>query len=75
VGGFAGYRVTPEGSLVDAQTWLSREGEWLPTQADFDYIQSLMRPVFERGKMAAWIAPPANGINGQPADYEYVHLT
>ena len=35
---------------------------------------SLMQPVIERGKMAGWIAPPARGINGQPADFEYVRL-
>ena len=28
----------------------------------------------ERGKIAAWIAPPRQGINGKPFDYEYVHL-
>ena len=33
-----------------------------------------MQPVYERGKIAAWIAPPRNGINGQPFDYDYVHL-
>ena len=33
-----------------------------------------MRPVYERGKIAAWIAPPQKGINGQPFDYDYVHL-
>jgi benzoyl-CoA 2,3-epoxidase subunit B len=37
-------------------------------------VRSLMRPVHERGKIAAWIAPPRNGINGQPFDYEYVHF-
>jgi hypothetical protein len=24
--------------------------------------------------VANWIAPPARGINGQPADFEYVRL-
>ena len=33
-----------------------------------------MQPVHERGKIAAWIAPPRQGINGQPFDYDYVHL-
>jgi len=28
-----------------------------------------MQPVHERGKIAAWIAPPRQGINGQPFDY------
>jgi benzoyl-CoA 2,3-dioxygenase component B len=34
-----------------------------------------MRPVHERGKIAAWIAPPRQGINGKPFDYDYVHLS
>ena len=29
---------------------------------------------YERGKIAAWIAPPRNGINSKPFDYDYVHL-
>ena len=33
-----------------------------------------MHPVYERGKIASWIAPPRNGINGKPFDYDYVHL-
>ncbi len=33
-----------------------------------------MQPVYERGKIANWIAPPNQGINGQPFEYEYVHL-
>jgi benzoyl-CoA 2,3-dioxygenase component B len=33
-----------------------------------------MRPVHEPGKIAAWIAPPRNTVNGKPFDYEYVHL-
>ena len=34
----------------------------------------LTQPVYEPGKIAAWVAPPRNGINGQPFDYDYVHL-
>ena len=41
---------------------------------DKTYVRSLMQPVHERGKIAAWIAPPRHGINGKPFDYEYVHL-
>jgi benzoyl-CoA 2,3-epoxidase subunit B len=33
-----------------------------------------MQPAYERGKIAAWIAPPRAGIIGQPFDYDYVHL-
>jgi benzoyl-CoA 2,3-dioxygenase component B len=31
-----------------------------------------MHGVFERGKMAGWIAPPEHGINAKPVDFEYV---
>jgi benzoyl-CoA 2,3-dioxygenase component B len=46
----------------------------LPTDIDKAHVRSLMRPVYERGKIAAWIAPPRQGINGKPFDYDYVHL-
>jgi benzoyl-CoA 2,3-dioxygenase component B len=41
---------------------------------DKTHVRSLMQPVHERGRIAAWIAPPRNGINGKPFDYDYVHL-
>jgi benzoyl-CoA 2,3-epoxidase subunit B len=34
---------------------------------------ALMRPVYEPGKIAAWLAP-RSGINGQPLYYEYVRF-
>jgi benzoyl-CoA 2,3-dioxygenase component B len=75
VGAYSGLHVTPGGDLIDDAAWDRRQAEWLPTAADFEHIQSLMIPVFEPGKMAGWIAPPATGINGQPVEYEYVRLT
>ena len=75
VGAFAGIEATPDGQKLSAQEWQRRQGEWLPTEVDKTYIRSLMRPVYERGKIAAWIAPPRHGINGQPFDYDYVHLS
>jgi benzoyl-CoA 2,3-dioxygenase component B len=74
VGMFAGYQITPGGQLVDAATWAREQPGWLPTPADKAHVQSLMRPVYEPGKIAAWLAPPRNGINGQPLDYEYVRF-
>jgi len=49
-------------------------GEWLPTDEDRAYVKSLMVPVTEPGKFAAWIAPPAKGIDGKPVEFEYVRL-
>src|SRR6185437_15148164 len=74
VGAFAGIEATPDGEMLPADEWQRREGEWLPTDVDKTYVRSLMRPVHERGKIAAWIAPPRHGINGKPFDYDYVHL-
>ena len=33
---------------------------------DREYVRSLMHPVYETGKIANWIAPPAAGIKGKP---------
>jgi benzoyl-CoA 2,3-dioxygenase component B len=75
VGVFAGIEATPDGEQIQADEWERRGGEWLPTDVDKTYVRSLMQPVFERGKIAAWISPPRSGINGKPFDYDYVHLT
>jgi benzoyl-CoA 2,3-dioxygenase component B len=74
VGAFAPIEASPTGEKLTAAEWEARKGQWLPTDTDKTFVRSLMRPVFERGKIAAWVAPPRNGINGQPFDYEYVHL-
>ncbi len=71
---FAGCHVTPGGQIVDAAAWAAGRPSWLPTPADKAHVESLMRPVYEPGKIAAWLAPPRNGINGQPLDYEYVRF-
>jgi benzoyl-CoA 2,3-dioxygenase component B len=75
VGVFKGIEATPAGERISNDEWTRRKSAWLPTDIDKTYVRSLMRPVHEPGKIAAWIAPPRNGINGKPFDYEYVHLT
>jgi benzoyl-CoA 2,3-dioxygenase component B len=74
VGAFAAIEATPKGEKIPAEEWQRRKGEWLPTDVDKTHVRSLMRPVHERGKIASWIAPPRQGINGKPFDYDYVHL-
>ena len=75
VGAFAGIEASPSGELLTAEEWAARHTAWLPTDVDKTHVRSLMRPVHERGRIAAWIAPPRQGINGKAFDYEYVHLT
>jgi benzoyl-CoA 2,3-dioxygenase component B len=72
IGGFAEARVSPDGRVLSQAEWDAQHGDWLPTESDEAFVQSLMVPVVERGKFASWIAPPARGINGQAIDFEYV---
>ncbi len=74
VGAFAGIEAAPDGQLLSPDEWQQRKGRYLPTDVDKTHVRSLMHPVHERGKIASWIAPPRNGINGKPFDYDYVHL-
>ncbi|MFT5432551.1 MAG: benzoyl-CoA 2,3-dioxygenase component B [Myxococcota bacterium] len=62
------------GDYIGAEAFASRKDSWLPTETDRAYVQSVMVPVYERGKFANWIAPPKKGINGQPHDFEYVRF-
>jgi benzoyl-CoA 2,3-dioxygenase component B len=75
VGAFAGIEASPVGEQLSAEEWQRGKADWLPTEVDKTYVRSLMQPVHERGRIAAWIAPPRNGINGKPFDYDYVHLS
>jgi benzoyl-CoA 2,3-dioxygenase component B len=74
VGAFAGIETTPDGHPLTAEQWTQENGRYLPTEVDRTFVRSLMHPVYERGKIASWMAPPRNGINGKPFDYDYVHL-
>jgi benzoyl-CoA 2,3-dioxygenase component B len=74
IGVFSQAKITPEGEIVSEAEWSKRKDEWLPTKADGDFIASLMKPVWEPGKFAGWIAPPRVGIDNKPGDFEYVRL-
>ena len=72
VGTFAGHDVSPDGRLLDADTWAASVHQWLPSDAERSHVQSLMVGVTEPGRMAGWVAAPAAGIHQQPVDFEYV---
>ncbi len=74
IGTFARTPVTPDGQVVDPETWKRGEPSWLPTAEDRAFVGSLMGRVTEPGKFAHWIAPPSVGINKQPVDFEYVRF-
>jgi benzoyl-CoA 2,3-epoxidase subunit B len=74
VGAFAGLHASPAGEQLSGDDWQRQQSKWLPTDVDKTHVRSLMRPVYERGRIASWIAPPRNGINGKPFEYEYVRF-
>jgi benzoyl-CoA 2,3-dioxygenase component B len=74
VGAFATACYDPQGNRLSAEEFAARRGAWLPTEEDRTRNAELMRAVYQPGKVAGWIAPPAKGINGQPLDFEYVRL-
>ena len=60
------------GELIDEATWTHNHTKWLPTQADRDYVNSCMVKVTTPGKFANYIAPPQQGVNDKPVEFEYV---
>ncbi|MCC6672138.1 MAG: benzoyl-CoA 2,3-epoxidase subunit BoxB [Planctomycetes bacterium] len=71
-GVYANQPFTPSGELIAREEWQKRKDEWLPSDADRKYVASLMKPVYELGKIANWISPPHQGVNDKPWDWEYV---
>ena len=74
IGAWAGVTTDPDGRVISPEAFARHVDSWLPTERDRAFVHSLMRPVTEPGKVAAWIAPPDRGINNKPVDYEYVRL-
>jgi benzoyl-CoA 2,3-dioxygenase component B len=74
IGEFAAIAATPEGQVLSAAGWQMRKDEWLPSAADGAFIAELMRPEWEPGKYAGWIAPPRVGIDNKPGEFEYVKI-
>src|SRR5690348_14798341 len=74
IGEFAAIHADPDRNMLGAEEWQRRRDAFLPTTEDNLFIESLMRPVTERGDFASWIAPPRAGIDGMPGNFEYVKL-
>jgi benzoyl-CoA 2,3-dioxygenase component B len=74
IGVFAGKPIGPDGKVISTAEYDSGVADWLPNRADGDFIQSLMKPCFEPGQYAGWIAAPKVGIDGKPGDFQYVQL-
>jgi benzoyl-CoA 2,3-dioxygenase component B len=72
IGIYGGQSFDPDGNPISKEAWDRMRGEWLPSEEDYRYVQSCMVKVWDAGKFANFIAPPAVGINNMPVDYPYV---
>jgi hypothetical protein len=61
----------PLARLLSDEEWQRRRGDWLRSSEHDAFVASLMKPCYEPGKFASWIAPPRAG---KPGDFEYVRL-
>ena len=74
IGEFKNNEASPDGILLSAGDWAARKDAWLPSKDDGNYIASLMKPCWERGRYANWIAAPKVGIDSKSGDFEYVKI-
>jgi benzoyl-CoA 2,3-epoxidase subunit B len=74
IGEFIDVHTDLDGNLLEEAEWTKRHTEFLPSESDREFIESLMQPQFEPGKFASWIAPPRVGIDNKPGDFEYVKI-
>ncbi len=74
IGLYANLPFAPDGRLLPQSEFNQAKDQWLPSEADRDYVRSVMQPVTEPGKIANWIGMPKTGIKGKPFEFEYVRL-
>jgi benzoyl-CoA 2,3-dioxygenase component B len=74
IGEFSAIHADPDGNVLRDADWEKTKTDYLPSDRDRVYIESLMQPVIEPGQFASWIAPPKVGIDNKPGDFEYVKL-
>jgi hypothetical protein len=65
IGAYKGLHFTPDGRRVPREDFEAGMKDWMPSEAEKAHVRALMQPVYEPGKMAGWIAPPARGMDGK----------
>jgi benzoyl-CoA 2,3-epoxidase subunit B len=74
IGEFSKVKADVQGKILSDAEWEQKKGDFLPSNSDREFIESLMKPEFEPGKFASWIAPPKTGIDNKSGDFEYVKI-
>jgi benzoyl-CoA 2,3-dioxygenase component B len=73
IGLYADVCADPTGRLMSKDEFEKRKNEWLPSEADKTFVQSLMtKAIYDPKQMASWISAPKQGIKGRAVDFEYV---
>jgi benzoyl-CoA 2,3-dioxygenase component B len=74
IGEFSKVKADIDGKVLSDAEWKAKKSDFLPSDSDREFIEGLMKPVFEPGKFASWIAPPKTGIDNKSGDFEYVKI-
>src|SRR3954462_11108561 len=74
IGEFSAVHIDTAGTILGNDAWQARRESMLPSADDNVFIASLMHSSLQRGAYASWIAPPRQGIDNKPGDFEYVQI-
>jgi benzoyl-CoA 2,3-epoxidase subunit B len=74
IGEFSDIHADIDGNILGDAEWEKRKVDYLPSDEDKAFIESLMQAQYAPGKFAGWIAPPKVGIDNKPGDFEYVKI-
>jgi benzoyl-CoA 2,3-dioxygenase component B len=74
IGEFSAIHTDTAGVIMTREAWTARRETMLPSTDDNLFITSLMHTSLQPGTYAGWIAPPRQGIDNMPGDFEYVRL-
>jgi benzoyl-CoA 2,3-dioxygenase component B len=74
IGEFSAIHTDTTGAILSNEDWQAQQASMLPSADDNRFISSLMRPSLQPGVYAGWIAPPRQGVDNMPGDFEYVRL-
>ena len=74
IGVWANLSINPKGEFINQDIYNRKLANWLPSENDKKFINSLMIQELDPSKTASWITKPRRGINNQEIDYSYVDL-
>jgi benzoyl-CoA 2,3-dioxygenase component B len=71
---YADHSFDPQGNVISREAYEANKHKWVLVPEDNAYLLSIMKPCYEPGKFANWIAAPSKGIEGKPIEFEYVRM-